>query len=124
MAKKILVVDDEPEIVSILKFRLSSWGYEPLSSLNGEEALKVAEAMKPDLILLDVMMPGMSGFEVLKKLKAQDSTKGIPVIMVTVAAARAEIERGLKEGAAYYLTKPYDAPELLERVKKLLDAGL
>jgi len=124
MAKKILIVDDEPEIVGILKFRLSSWGYETLSALNGEEALKVAATEKPDLILLDVMMPGMSGFEVLKKLKSQDITKAIPVIMVTVAAARAEMERGLKEGAAYYLTKPYDASELLERIKKLLGADL
>jgi two-component system alkaline phosphatase synthesis response regulator PhoP len=120
MAQRILVVDDEPEIVGILKFRLKSWGFEALSAASGREALKLAEEEKPNLILLDVMMPGMSGFDVLKELKAKEATKGIPVIMITVAAAKHEIDEGIKLGAAYYLSKPYDAQELITRIKEVI----
>ncbi|MBI5699481.1 response regulator [Candidatus Saganbacteria bacterium] len=120
MAKKIMVVDDEPEILGILKFRMSSWGYEALTAASGKEALQAAEAKKPDLILLDVMMPGMSGFDVLRELKAKESTKNIPVIMITVAAAKHEVDEGIKLGAAYYLSKPYDAQELLKRIQSIL----
>lgn len=120
MAKKIMVVDDEPEILGILKFRMSSWGYDALTAQNGKEGLRMAEEKKPDLILLDVMMPGMSGFDVLKELKSKDSTKNIPVIMITVAAAKHEVDEGIKLGAAYYLSKPYDAQELLNRIKSII----
>ena len=117
---KILIVDDEPEVVEILKFRISNWGYEPLSASNGPDGIKIAESEQPDAILLDVMMPGMNGFEVLSKLRKNEKTKHIPVIMITVAAARADVERGLKQGAAFYLTKPYEAAELLEKLKSIL----
>jgi len=120
MAQTILVVDDEPEIVGILKFRIKSWGYEALSAASGREALKLADEEKPNLILLDVMMPGMSGFDVLKELKNKESTKSIPVIMITVAAAKHEIDEGIKLGAAYYLSKPYDAQELITRIKEVI----
>ena len=118
--KKILVIDDEPEIVEILKFRLANWGYDPLSATNGPEGIKLTIEEIPDAILLDVMMPGMNGFEVLAKLKENDKTKDIPVIMITVAAARADIEKGIKNGASFYLTKPYEAAELLEKLKAAL----
>ncbi|MFA4905299.1 MAG: response regulator [Candidatus Margulisiibacteriota bacterium] len=120
MAKKILVVDDEPEILELLKIRMNSWGYKVLTSASGREALQLAEEKEPDLILLDVMMPGMSGFEVLRALKTKASTKSIPVIMITVAAAKHEMDEGLKLGAAYYLSKPYDAQELLSRIKSIM----
>lgn len=120
MAKKIMVVDDEPEILGILKFRMNSWGYETLTASSGKEALILAAGKKPDLILLDVMMPGMSGFDVLRELKAKESTKSIPVIMITVAAAKHEVDEGIKLGAAYYLSKPYDAQELLNRIKSII----
>ena len=120
MAKKILIVDDEVEIVGIMKFRLNSWGFEAISAQSGAEALEVLKTVKPDLMILDVMMPGMSGFDVLKNIKARDDLKNIPVIMVSVASSRAEIERGLKTGAAFYFTKPYDATELLAKIKSIL----
>jgi DNA-binding response OmpR family regulator len=118
--KRVLVIDDEPEIVEILKFRLANWGYEPISATTGPEGIKLTIEEIPDAILLDVMMPGMNGFEVLQKLKENNKTKDIPVIMITVAAARADIEKGIKNGASFYLTKPYEATELLEKLRAAL----
>jgi len=118
--KRVLVIDDEPEILEILKFRLANWGFDPLSATNGPEGIKLTLEEMPDAILLDVMMPGMNGFEVLGKLKGNDKTKNIPVIMITVEAARADIEKGIKNGATSYLTKPYEATELLEKIKEAL----
>ncbi|HTY13495.1 MAG TPA: response regulator [Candidatus Omnitrophota bacterium] len=118
--KKILIVDDEPEILAILKFRISNWGFDPITASSGQEGIDLAFEQRPDLLLLDVMMPGMDGFEVLKKIKSNESTKGIPVIMVTVAAAKADIEKGMSLGASFYLTKPYDAQELHHRITQLL----
>lgn len=120
MSKKVLIIDDEPEIVEILKFRLFNWGYAPLSATNGPDGIKAAESEQPDAILLDVMMPGMNGFEVLNKLRENERTKLIPVVMITVAAARSDVEKGLKQGAAFYLTKPYEAAELLEKLRSVL----
>ncbi len=121
--KKILIIDDEPEILEILKFRISNWGYDPILAASGEEGIAKALEHNPDLVLLDVMMPGMDGFEVLKRLRATESTKNVPVIMVTVAAAKTDVEKGMLLGAGFYLTKPYDAQELHKRINQMLGAG-
>ncbi len=121
--KKVLIIDDEPEILLILKFRISNWGYDPITASSGKEGIEIALKENPDLILLDVMMPGMDGFEVLKKLKTTEKTKNVPVIMVTVAAAKSDIEKGISLGASYYLAKPYDAQELRRRLDELLGEG-
>lgn len=121
--KKVLVIDDEQEILSVLDFRLSSWGYETVSALSGVEGLKIAADQRPDLVLLDVMMPGMDGFEVLKQLKGSEKTRDIPVIMLTVISAKKEIERGIAGGASFYLIKPYDVQELQQKIYHLIGEG-
>ena len=121
--KKVLIVDDEPEILSILSFRISNWGYDPLPADSGQEGLDIAKEELPDLIILDVMMPILDGFETLKRLKQSDTTKNIPVIMITVANAKMEVEKGISMGANFYLTKPYDAQELKNKIIQLIGEG-
>lgn len=121
--KKILIIEDEEDIISLLKFRISNWGYYPLAASSGREAFKLMEEEIPDLILLDVMMPEMDGFEFLKKLKASEKTRTIPVIIITVVAAHKEVEKGLALGANFYLTKPYDAQELQNKIIQLVGEG-
>jgi DNA-binding response OmpR family regulator len=121
--KKVLIVDDEPEILSILSFRISNWGYDSLPADSGQEGLDIAKEELPDLIILDVMMPILDGFETLKRLKQSDTTKNIPVIMITVANAKMEVEKGISMGANFYLTKPYDAQELKNKVIQLIGEG-
>jgi len=121
--KKVLVIDDEPEILSILSFRISNWGYDPLPAGGGREGIELAEEEHPDLVILDVMMPILDGFETLKRLKQSEATKNIPVIMITVANAKMEVEKGISMGANFYLTKPYDAQELKSKIIQLIGEG-
>lgn len=116
--KKILVVDDEPNTVIMLKARLSSAGYDVLIAKNGEEALKKAPSLKPELILLDIMMPTISGIEVLRLLKEDAETKDIPIIVLTALSTREDELRALEAGASSYVTKPYDGQELLDIIAK------
>ncbi|MBU0573200.1 MAG: response regulator [Candidatus Margulisiibacteriota bacterium] len=118
--KRVLLVDDEPEVLEVLRIRMKNWGYTCDSAPNGAVALEKISKEKPDLIILDVMMPDMDGFEVLKRLKANDIDSKIPVIMLSVAASIPEIEKGIKAGASAYLAKPYEANELLRTIKKVL----
>jgi len=107
MAKKILVVDDERHIVRLVEVNLTRAGYDVISAYDGVEALeKVAEDI-PDMIVLDVMMPRMDGFEVLKNLQADPKYKDIPVIMLTAKAQDADIFKGWQSGVSSYLTKPF-----------------
>lgn len=117
---KILVVDDNEENVAILEARLQSRNYNTIAAYDGFEALKKTEEEMPDLILLDVMMPKMDGFEVCKRLKVNPTTRMIPVIMVTAKADAEDIARGLEIGADDYLTKPYHQMELMARVRSML----
>ncbi|OGC04306.1 hypothetical protein A2276_06875 [candidate division WOR-1 bacterium RIFOXYA12_FULL_43_27] len=117
---KILVVDDNPQNVEIMKARLLSQDYKVIEAFNGEEALKKVEEEKPDLILLDVMMPKMDGFQVCEKLKSEEKTKLIPVIIVSARSGSEDILKGLQLGADEYLPKPFEHIELLARVKNLL----
>lgn len=121
MKERILIVDDEPHIRRILTFLLQQRGFETLTAADGAEALDVARAQIPDLILLDLMMPRMDGFEVCAKLREEFSTSQIPVIMVTAKGEVADKVRGLQGGANDYLTKPYDNKELIARVQNVLD---
>lgn len=121
MKERILIVDDEPHIRRILTFLLQQRGYETLTAADGVEALDVARTELPDLILLDLMMPRMDGFEVCGKLREEFSTSQIPVIMVTAKGEVLDKVRGLTGGANDYLTKPYDNKELIARVQNVLD---
>jgi len=120
--KKILVVDDERHIVRLVQVNLERTGYQVVTAFDGKEALKKVESDKPDLIVLDVMMPHMDGFEVLKRLKADDKTKNIPVVMLTAKAQDADVFRGWASGVDCYLTKPFNPIELLTFVKRIFES--
>ena len=118
--KKILVVDDLPENVFMLQDRLEHEGYEVLTAYNGKTAIEKAITILPDLILLDVIMPEMSGLIVLEKLKEYSSTSNIPVILVTAKSGAEDIKEGLEAGAFDYIKKPFNRIELLARVNSAL----
>jgi DNA-binding response OmpR family regulator len=121
MAYKILIVDDEPDILEMLNIRLSKNGYDVVTAVTGEECLEKTYAERPDLILLDVLLPGMSGLEVSKRLKNDDSTKNIPIIMVTALIGKDAAQTGLDRGAKYFISKPFDPEELLAQIKRILE---
>lgn len=122
-ASLILVVDDEEHIRRILKFQLERNGYEVICAENGREALLLAREKMPDLIILDLMMPLMDGFEVCTKLKSDFQTNQVPIIMLTAKSEMQDKIKGLENGANDYLIKPYSNEELLLRVKNVLDWG-
>lgn len=126
MARRILVVDDERHIVRLVQVNLEKVGYQVITAYDGVEALEAVGKEKPDMVILDVMMPRMDGFEVLKKLQADASTRDIPVIMLTAKAQDADIFRGWSSGVSSYLTKPFNPRELLtfvERIFQSLDSA-
>ena len=117
---RILVADDDPLSIKLLNFRLRSVGHEVIFAVNGGEALEIATREKPDLVLLDIMMPVMNGFQVLRKLKSQEETKNIPVIMLTSKVQEKDVVFGLEAGAEDYITKPFSFAELNARVNRAL----
>jgi two-component system phosphate regulon response regulator PhoB len=117
---KILVVDDEPDSVELIKFNLKGAGYEVITAGDGDEALKKARALLPNLIVLDVMLPEVDGLEVCKILRRDARVSGIPVIMLTAKAAEIDRVLGLELGADDYVTKPFSPRELVLRIKRLL----
>ena len=124
MAKgRILVVDDEIYIVHILDFSLGMEGYEVLTALDGEQALEKARAEKPDLIVLDIMMPKLDGYETCKRLKADATTKDIPVILLSAKGRNVDQKVGFEVGADDYITKPFSPRKLVERINAILGHG-
>jgi len=117
---RVLIADDNPANVDILQTRLAVHGYEILTATDGEEALALAREKHPDLILLDVMMPKLDGFEVCRRLKADASLPFMPVVLVTARAESKDVVTGLEAGADEYLTKPVDQPALVARVQSML----
>lgn len=120
MQKKILVVDDQPDNVFILQDRLQHEGFKVATAYDGETSITKAEKEHPDLILLDIMMPKMSGLEVCKKLSQNPSTKDIPIIIVTALTSSKDIEEGFNSGAFDYIKKPFNRAELLARINSAL----
>jgi two-component system alkaline phosphatase synthesis response regulator PhoP len=121
MAKeKILVVDDEQDILELLKFKFSKEGYQVTCAASGEEALRCVRSEAPDLIVLDLMLPGIDGIEVARELKNDFDTKSIPIVMVTAKGEEADIVTGLELGADDYITKPFSPRILIARVKAVL----
>ncbi|HIE53018.1 MAG TPA: response regulator [Armatimonadetes bacterium] len=119
-SKKILVVDDEEHVVAAIKTNLEVEGYRVLPAYSGQEALELVGREKPDLIVLDVMMPEMDGWEVLDRLKAQEQTAEIPVVMLTALSQDEDIIRGWEGGAHAYLTKPFDPAKLVRIIGEQL----
>ncbi|GIX06811.1 MAG: fused response regulator/phosphatase [Candidatus Poribacteria bacterium] len=120
MAERILVVDDEPDVLDLVELVLAPEGFEVLLAKDGLEALDQARSNRPELILLDLSMPGMDGFQVIEKLREDPSTASIPVVMLTARAQISDKLRGLSSGADDYITKPFDPDELVERVRAVL----
>jgi two-component system, OmpR family, alkaline phosphatase synthesis response regulator PhoP len=117
---KILVVDDEIYIVHILDFSLGMEGYEVITALDGEQALEKVNAEKPDLIVLDIMMPKLDGYEVCKSIKSNASTQNIPVILLSAKGRNVDQKLGFDVGADDYITKPFSPRKLVERINQLL----
>ncbi len=120
MARKILIVDDEPNIVISLEFLMKKEGFEVAVAGDGEEALAKAASFCPDLILLDVMMPKKSGFEVCEALRADPARAGLLIVMLTAKGRDTEVAKGLALGADAYVTKPFSTKDLLAKVKDML----
>ncbi|HXC99574.1 MAG TPA: response regulator transcription factor [Verrucomicrobiae bacterium] len=120
---KILVVDDEPDAIELIKFNLKSAGYDVLTAVDGDEALKKARALLPDLIVLDLMLPEVDGLEVCKILRRDQRISATPILMLTAKAAEIDRVLGLELGADDYVTKPFSPRELILRIKKLLRNG-
>ena len=120
MSARVLVVDDILPNVKLLEAKLSSEYYDVLTATSGEEALKLADSDRPDLILLDVMMPGMDGFEVCKRIKGNPELAHIPVVMVTALTDSVDKVRGLEAGADDFLSKPVNDTALMARVSSLV----
>ena len=118
MAQKILVIDDEPDLVKAIKIRLNQFGFEVIVAYNGGEGAKKAKEEKPDLILVDILMPEMDGFQTLGKLKQDSSTKSIPVIMLTAKSQLDDVIEATNLGAVDYVVKPFDYRILVEKIKK------
>ena len=120
---KILVAEDEPSLYKLLEFRLNSLGHEILLATDGKQALALVKSERPDLVLLDVMMPVMGGIEVLRTLKEDESTKNIPVIMLSAKGQEKDIFIGLERGADDYITKPFGFSNLVDRINKALPSA-
>ena len=118
--KKILVVDDEDDILNFLELVLQEKGYEVLTAGGGQEALTRAQMAKPDLVLLDIMMPQMDGWEVLKLLRVDDDTAKVPVAMLSARTDAQDRVQGLQEGAVDYIFKPFSLQDLLNKIESLL----
>ena len=122
MAQKILIVDDEPNIVISLEFLMKKEGFEVVVAGDGDEALAKVASFNPDLLLLDVMMPKKSGFEVCEALRADPSRAALKIVMLTAKGRDTEVAKGLALGADAYVTKPFSTKDLVLKVKEVLAA--
>lgn len=120
MAKKILIADDEPNIVISLEFLMQHSGYQVKTASDGEEALRQITEFKPDLILLDIMLPLRDGFEVCQKLRENPDWSNVKIVMLTAKGREVEVAKGLALGADVYITKPFATKDLLANVQRLL----
>ena len=119
MKRKILVVDDEDDILHFLELVLKEKGYDVVTASNGHDALTAAQIEKPDLVLLDIMMPQMDGWEVLKLLRVDEGTRQIPVAMLSARTEAKDRVQGLQEGAIDYICKPFSLQELLGKIETI-----
>ncbi|MDD2885921.1 MAG: response regulator [Dechloromonas sp.] len=120
MSKKILIVDDEPNIVISLEFLMKKEGFEVAVATDGDEALAQVASFRPDLLLLDVMMPKKSGYEVCEALRVDPSQAGLLIVMLTAKGRDTEVAKGLAIGADAYVTKPFSTKDLVLKVKDML----
>ena len=119
--KKILAVDDEPMVLDVIKTRLEFAGYAVITAADGHEGMKKVRAEHPDLIVLDLILPGLNGYQICRILKGDDTTRRIPIIMLTARSQEKDVKEGMNSGADAYLTKPYETDEFVAKVKSLLE---
>lgn len=120
MAHRILIADDEPNIVLALEFLMKKEGYEVQTVDDGESVLLAIKECRPDLILLDIMMPNLDGYEVCQRIRSDPSMKDIVIIMLTAKGREVEREKGLALGADFYITKPFSTREVVQKVREIL----
>ena len=120
MAKRVLIADDEANIVASLEFLMERAGFEVKVAATGDQALALAASFAPDLVLLDVMMPGKSGYDVCQRLKSDPASRAIKVIMLSAKGREVEMAKGIELGADAYVTKPFSTRDLVAKVRELL----
>lgn len=120
---RILVVDDEPDLVQMVSVRLNASGYEVTTAYDGQQALDQVKQVRPELIILDLMLPKLDGYKVCRLLKFDERTKSIPVLIFTARAQVEDVTLATECGADAYLTKPFEAKALLDKIQELLGAG-
>ena len=120
MARKVLIADDEPNIVTSIEYLMTKSGYQVAVARNGDEALALVDTFRPDLVLLDVMMPRRSGYDVCRQMRERPEWRHIKVVMLSAKGREAEVSRGLSLGADAYLTKPFSNRDLIAQVASLL----
>lgn len=123
LVKKIVVADDEPNICTALEFLLVRRGYEVRVARNGEEALELVASCRPDLVLLDVMMPLVNGYDVCRRIRETAGCAAIRIVLLSAKGGTAEVKNGLDVGADLYVVKPFSTGELVEKINGLLSAG-
>ena len=123
MTKKVLIADDEPNIVTSLEYLMQKKGFEVKIASNGDEALALVESFLPDVVLLDVMMPRKSGYEVCQQIRERPDWQHIKVVMLSAKGREAEVNKGLSLGADSYVTKPFSNQELIAKIEGLLADG-
>ena len=123
MPKKILIVDDEPSIIVALQFLMEQNGYQTLVAFSGEEAMETIAEHRPDLILLDIMLPVVDGFEVCQRVRENPEWSNIRIVLVTALGSEVNVTKGLALGADAYIIKPFSNAEILAKVKELLACG-
>src|SRR5258707_1239231 len=120
MTRKILIAEDEPNIVISLEYLMKEAGYEVAVAGDGSEAIRLAGALRPDLVVLDLMLPSVNGFEVCRWLRSNPATQDIKILMLTARGRETELKKGLASGANAYMTKPFATRELRDTIAKLL----
>ena len=118
---RVVIVEDEPHIVLSLEFLLQREGYEPVSAADGEEGLALVKRLRPDVVLLDIMMPKRNGYQVCQAIKSDPDLAAIPIIMLSAKGQEVEILKGLELGASAYVTKPFGNAEVLEAIRAALE---
>ena len=121
MAKRILIVDDEPNIVISLEYLMKREGFETAVAVDGEAALEAVARAQPDLVVLDVMLPRMNGFDVCREIRARPDSRAVKVLMLTAKGRETEVARGLGAGADAYVTKPFSTKDVVALIRRLLE---
>ncbi|MDP1809241.1 MAG: response regulator, partial [Actinomycetota bacterium] len=119
---KILIIDDEPAVVELVEAKLRTSGYETLTATNGRDGIEAAHASNPNLVLLDILMPEIDGFEVCRRLKADKETESIPIMFLSGKLLERDVVKGLELGADDYIIKPFSPRELVARIKHILES--